>query len=61
MAIVDLASLEKFVYVILGIDVHEHDQVLAVCQSYEDAKNYCIQFLGNTDYYDLWIEKHPIL
>ena len=61
MTIVNFESEEELVYVILGIDEHEHDQVLAVCKSYQDAKQYCIEYLAETEYYDLWIEKHPVL
>lgn len=49
------------VYVILGIDAHEHDQVLAVCRTYEEAKRYCIEYLMETEFFDLWIEKHHLL
>lgn len=49
------------VYVILGIDENEHDQVIVVCRSYEQAKRYCIRYLLDTEYYDLWIEKHLVM
>ncbi len=52
---------ERSVYIVLGIDEHEHDQVLAVFNSYSDAKNYCCEMMGDTEYYDLWIEKHPVV
>lgn len=51
----------SIVYVILGIDAHEHDQVIAVCSTYELAKDHCIKFLAETEYYDLWIEKHELI
>ncbi len=57
---VDAADPEM-VYVILGVDVHEHDQVLTVCRTYEAAKSYCLHYLRDTNYYDLWIEKHPLV
>jgi hypothetical protein len=50
---------EDFAYIVLGIDENEHDQVLAVCRSYEGAKRFCIQFVAQSQFYDLWIEKHP--
>lgn len=59
MAIVKLRTQE--VYVIMGVDAHEHDQVIAVCHSYEGAKRYCLTYLTQTEYYDLWIEKHTII
>lgn len=49
------------VYVVLGIDANEHDQVLAVCRTYEEAKRYCIECLAETEFYDVWIEKHPLV
>jgi hypothetical protein len=52
---------EKVVYVVLGIDEHEHDQVLAVFNSYSDAIKYCCRTTHDTSYYDLWIEKHSVL
>jgi hypothetical protein len=56
-----IAKLQSLVYVVLGIDAHEHDQVLAVCRTYEEAKRYCIECLAETEFYDLWIEKHPVV
>ena len=52
---------ETCIYIVLGIDEHSHDQVLAVFNSYSDAKKYCCQTMHDTAYYDLWIEKHPLL
>lgn len=49
------------VYIIMGIDAQGHDQVLSVCCCYEKAKRYCITYLAKTQYYDLWIEKHPLM
>lgn len=49
------------VYIVMGIDEHEHDQVLAVFASYHDAKVYCCETVHKTVYYDLWIEKHEIM
>lgn len=48
------------VYVIMGIDTDENDQVIAVCRCYEDAKKYCAKWLMETAYLDVWMEKHPI-
>jgi hypothetical protein len=59
--VIKIDSIDDLVYIILGIDANEHDQVLAVCHSYDDAKQYCLQYLRQTEYYDLWIEKHVIL
>lgn len=52
---------EEMIYIILGVDINEHDQVLRVCRTYASAKEYCLHYLTKTDYYDLWIEKHPLL
>jgi hypothetical protein len=49
------------VYVVLGIDENEHDQVLAVLRYYEDAKEYCLRCKTDSIFYDLWIEKHLLL
>ena len=49
------------VYVVLGIDIHCHDQVIAVCYTYETAKQHCIKLLAQTEFYDLWIEKHSVI
>jgi len=56
-----VAINETIVYIVLGIDENEHDQVLAVFYAYSDAKKYCCQMMHNTSYYDLWIEKHPVV
>lgn len=50
----------QFVYVILGIDENEHDQVLYVCDTFDLAKQFCLNIESGDDYFDLWIEKHPI-
>lgn len=59
MAVVNF-NQERVVYVILGINVYENDQVLGVCSTYEDAKRYCIESLVETEFFDIWIEKHPV-
>ena len=59
--IVAAAANHEEVYVVLGIDEHEHDQVLAVFSTYHDAKSYCCKTMGDSSYYDLWIEKHPLM
>ncbi len=59
MAVVNLHETE--VYVVLGIDEHEHDQVLALYYTYYDAKQFCVRTMLDTPYYDLWIEKHPVM
>lgn len=61
MAAIKLDQSETIVYVVLGIDAHEHDQVLAVCGSYEDAKRHCTRCLVESEFYDLWIEKHVVV
>jgi hypothetical protein len=49
------------VYVVLGIDAHEHDQVLAVCVDYVSAKQFLTKTTLETEFYDLWVEKHVLL
>lgn len=49
------------VYVVLGIDAHEHDQVLAVCRNYTEAKRFCTKCTCTTQFFDLWIEKHALM
>ncbi len=64
MMIVVVAAINtenELIYIVLGIDENEHDQVLAVFNSYTDAKRYCCQTMHDTVYYDLWIEKHPVM
>jgi hypothetical protein len=67
MSVIEFQSVNPLVYVILGIDENEHDQVISVCKTYEDAKNYCIKYLMNgknlynTPFYDVWIEKHELM
>lgn len=51
----------NYVYVILGIDSEENDRILAVLSSYEEAKQFCIDYMDDTQYFDLWIEKHQVL
>ena len=60
MAVTYFQPVVQMVYVILGIDAYQHDRVLAVCATYQDAKRYCVECLVNTEYFDLWIEKHPV-
>ncbi len=50
--------IAPLVYIVLGVDENEHDQVLAVYNTYDEAKRYCINSLVQLDYYDVWIEKH---
>lgn len=61
MDVINFSEPSDQVYIIMGIDSNEHDQVLAVCRSYDDAKGFCIEYLAETEYYDLWIEKHIVL
>jgi hypothetical protein len=61
MAIVSLSDVATQVYVVLGIDEHQHDQVLAVVRTFADAKKYCVETLSLEPYFDVWIEKHPVL
>lgn len=53
-------SAFNYVYVILGIDEHSHDQVLAVRLSFDEAKKFMTKMTCTSPYYDLWIEKHPV-
>lgn len=57
MTVVALQQQEEL-YVILGIDENGHDQVVAVCRAFSDAKQYCTYALSTTQYLDVWIEKH---
>lgn len=57
MTVIDFAPL---VYIVLGIDGNQNDQVLAVCSCYEGAKRYCVDTLVQTEFFDVWIEKHII-
>ena len=61
MSVVKLSDFRQQVYIIMGIDGEGCDQVVAVCRSYNEAKEYCILYLAQTEFYDVWIEKHPIL
>lgn len=67
MSVIKFSDIKPEIYVILGIDENEHDQVLAVCKNYVDAKRYCIKYLMKgtnvceTPFYDVWIEKHQII
>lgn len=56
-----IEQLKQSVYIVLGIDDNEHDQVLAVFREYESAKNYCVSCPLQGQFYDLWIEKHLVL
>lgn len=55
-----MITIMSEVYVVLGIDANEHDQVIATCTNYEKAKKVCARFLATTEFYDLWIEKHSL-
>lgn len=61
MSVIDFAEEQPNIYVILGIDEFENDRVLAVCSCYDRAKKYCAEFLCETDFYDVWMEKHTVL
>lgn len=54
-------NLTSVAYIVMGIDEHGHDQVLSVFNAYNDAKSFCARTMCQTLYYDLWIEKHPVL
>lgn len=58
---VAIVSFPREVYIVLGIDENEHDQVLAVFDSYPDAKQYCCKSIKDSGFYDLWIEKHSVM
>lgn len=60
MTIVEFEE-QMLLYVILGIDEYANDRVLAICRNYEDAKKHCIRCLYQTEYYDVWIEKHTLM
>lgn len=62
MAVIKIKDIQETIYIIMGIDANEHDQILAARYRYEDAKEYCKQFQANSvlDMYDLWIEKIPL-
>jgi hypothetical protein len=53
--------LPMLVYVVMGIDDRECDRLLAVCLTYQDAKNYLTRCKMETEYFDMWIEKHPVV
>ena len=59
MAVVSME--QTMVYIVLGIDEHEHDQVLAVFNTYSDAKVFCSETMAESTYFDLWIEKHEVM
>ena len=61
MTTLKIESIRPFIYIVLGIDAHEHDQVLSVSRTFEDAKEFLQNFLGSSEYFDLWIEKHPLI
>ena len=57
-----IISLQEIpVYVVMGIDEHEHDQLLQLFYRFDDAKEYCA-WVQRSDslFYDLWIESHII-
>lgn len=55
-------KLNQIVYIVLGIDIHEHDQVIAVFDSFNKATEYCRKNLKDpTGFYDLWIERRYLL
>ena len=56
-----IEEIQPAVYVILGIDAYENDKVLAVSYTFEEAKRWLIKFTAETEYFDLWIEKHALL
>lgn len=59
--IINLGDADEYVYVALGIDGNEHDQVLSVFHCFDTAKKFCAKMMHETEYYDLWIEKHPVM
>ena len=56
MSVIDL--IQPSVYVVLGIDENEHDQVLGVCRNFDEAQRFLHEYLFETEFYDIWIEKH---
>ncbi len=59
-SMVEIVPLHQFVYVILAIDVNEAESVIAVVRSAEDAKRYCIKWVMDCEYLDVWVEKHSL-
>lgn len=50
----------NYVYIVLGIDNHGHDQVLSASSNFECAKKFVVRTVAQTHFHDLWIEKHPL-
>ena len=61
MPVVSISQAKSCVYVILGIDEDCNDRVLAVAETFENAKEYLCRYSSETPFYDLWIEKHSLL
>ncbi len=59
MTVVPLEQYE-LIYLVMAIDENAHDHVLAVCRSFSDARQYCTSCLCSSEYFDVWIEKHPL-
>lgn len=53
-----IVALSEEVFVVLGIDAHEHDQVLGIYRTFQEAKRQCIKIPIDSEFYDLWVEKH---
>jgi hypothetical protein len=60
-SVTPIESLSMIVYVVMAIDEHEHDRILAVCMTAENAKRYCTKCQVESDYFDIWIERHVVL
>ena len=60
MAVV-ASPLEHEVYLVMGIDEFEYDHVLGAFYSLRDAQKFCTQMMCESIYYDLWVEKHPVM
>jgi len=61
MPITDINEIHPSVYVVLGIDANEHDQVLSVCVSFQRATRFLTEMRVGEQFYDLWIEKHEVI
>ena len=56
-----IIPLDTKVYIVWGIDEFERDCVLGVFRENSDALQFLRSTEFSTEYYDLWLECHPLL
>jgi hypothetical protein len=61
MSETSLLSNLEYVYVVMGLDDHACDRLIAICADRDEAENISASTMINgTDIFHIWVERHPV-